>query len=449
MKNAAFAKCVFAGALVALIISFAPLVFAQDTGNEIAVKKRNAKKVFAPEDAVERTYDDTLRIYLDSPQTTYKPGNAPQIIVYLKNESNKTRFFKRVWSPSGADGSTFRIFMDGVESWGSGIFKREAVIPESPDPKNALRLDPGQRAPILQITFTRLVEGEHSITAEYDANYTITEKQQRNWWNGLARSNAVSLKVKRALPRKEVGAALESVINAINKDLLALKPQYNDISGYVAGSLTRPKGAFYGAPVIDYRRPRPSKFKINVYFNATDFEPNSLATLNDGYPFLDVALIAHIDVGANSQLRADIINIVRKRGRALNVVTRKLEKSLTVEVVPFETNIEAQFNRAPNVILGTVISAEVEKEKQYDYQLKKWILTVRVNEVYRGKVEGKTIKVKCGTLNVVFNTEKVKGNQFIMMLLDKQAWQNEYNVVGAQTPRDNLIKWLKDKYSGK
>jgi hypothetical protein len=450
MKNSAHAECLFAVALIALIALFALFatpILAQDSSAQS--QNRDPRRVYEPEEKPEREYDDTLRIYLDSLKTVYKPGEAPLIVVYLKNESNKTRFFKRVWSTSGAEGSAFRIFIDGVESWGSGIFKKEAVIPESADPKNALRLDPGQRAPILQITFTQLAEGNHSVTAIYDAKYAVTEKQQRNWWNGLARSNAVSLKVKRSLPQKEVGRAFESVIVGIHKDLLALKAQNSEMSGYGAGSLTKTKGIFYNAPVIDYHKPRPSKFKINIYFNNTDFEPNSLATLNDGFPFLGASLFAHIDVGADAQLRADIINIVRKRGRALNDVMRKLEKSLTVEVIPFEINTEAQFERAPNVILGTVLAADVEKEKQYDYQLKKWILTVRVNEIYRGKVAGKTIKVKSGTLNVFFNTEKVKDKKFIMLLLDKQSWQAEYSIVGAQMPSDNLINWLKKKYSGK
>ena len=93
-------------------------------GNELTRKKNRAHLYFEPDQKSPLQFDDTLRIYLDSPKTTYETGKMPQIVISLKNESKKTRFFKRVWSQSGAEGSTFRIFIDDVESWGSGIFKR-------------------------------------------------------------------------------------------------------------------------------------------------------------------------------------------------------------------------------------------------------------------------------------------------------------------------------------
>ncbi len=417
-------------------------------GNKPGIEGKKGSKYYEPEDAPEKIYDDTMRIYLDSAKTFYKAGETPEILIYLKNEGKETRYFKRVWSPSGAEGSRFKIFMDNKESWGSGVFKREPVTPESADPEDALRLDPGEKAPIQKLVFLRLAEGAHTINAEYEAKYSVTEKKSRNWWQGAASSNILTLKVARALPQKEVDKALESVIKAIHSDTLAAAGRHTELSGYGDGSISRPKTAFHKLPVIDFHKPRPSRIRFNVYFNKTGFEPSTLATLEDGFPFLGVSLFAHIDTEKNAALRATLIDIARGRGRALNDVMRKLEKYYTVAVQPFEPPVAAQFERAQIILLGTVLDANVESDRQFEYQLKKWVLTIKVDEVYKGKVEGKKISGKCGALNVTFGSGKVVGGKYIIMLLDKQGWQQEYPIVGGQRPRENLIDWLRKLTKG-
>ncbi len=449
MKRNAIKNVIYVLIVSALCFVYATPLPAYVEGNKPGIERRGGNKYYEPETPREKIYDDTMRVYLDSSKTFFKAGEMPEILIYLKNEGKETRYCKRVWSPSGAEGSTVKIYMDNKESWGAGIFKREAVTPESADPANALRLDPGEKAPILKLVFLRLAEGSHTINAEYEAKYSVTEKKPRNWWQGAASSNILTLKVARALPQKEVDKALESVVNAIHADTLAIAGRYTELSGYGAGSISRPKTSFHKLPVIDFQKPRPSRIRFNVYFNDKNFEPGTLATLNDGFPFLGVGLFAHIDTEKNSELRATLIDIVRSRGRALNDVMRKLEKSYTVAVQPFDPPVAAQFDRAQIILLGTVLDANVETDRQFEYQLKKWVLSIRVDEVFKGTVQGKKILGKSGTLNVTFGTEKVVGNQFIILLLNKQGWQQEYSVVGGQRPRENLIDWLRKLNSGK
>jgi len=75
--------------------------------------------------------------------------------------------------------------------------------------------------------------------------------------------------------------------------------------------------------------------------------------------------------------------------------------------------------------------------------LKKWILDIDVTEVFKGSVKDESIKVKCGTLNIIFGDEKVDGGEFILMLLDKSGWQKEYTLIGAQAPQENVTYWLR------
>lgn len=421
---------------------------SEDLGNELKRQARQEQFYFDPLPDQGKDFDDSLRIYLDSSKNAYKAGQQLVITAYLKNESKKTRFFKRLWSPSGSEGSKFTFLFDNQESWGQGIFKKEVIGGESPDPEKALKLDPGEKAPIVKITFTRLVEGSHTLSAQYGANYTVAEKKSRNWWQGYARSNTIALKVTRDLPSKEINKSLASVIKAIHKDILGLKQDYPEMSGYTDSALNTPKGAYAGAPVIGYSKPKPAKFRISIYFNKPSYSPPTLATLSNGFPFLETMLFAHIDVD-NPSLRGDLINIVNRRGLALNDVMRKYESYLAVDVQPFEDFVLDQFSRAQIIALGTVKKVEVETDKPYEYTLKKWVLSVDVKESFLGKLDTKKIKVKSGTLNTTFGSEKVVGKDYVFLMLKKQAWQNEYSLVGAQMPRENLTSWLRKKFAGK
>jgi hypothetical protein len=420
-----------------------------DQGNEMTRKKNHANE---PKEQVQKgplEYDKTMEIYLDTTKVHYKPGELPLVVVYLKNRSKETRFFKRVWSAAGAGGVTFRTYFDGVETLGSGLFSRTATGGESDSPDGAVRLDPGEKKEIMRIKFTRIAEGDHKLQAEYLARYTVAEKTPRNWWNGAAGSNVLTLKVTKNLPKKAVSQEFDSVVKNIHKDLLGMKDRFPDLSGYGGGALKKPKGAYADSSMIEYHATKPKRVDIRVYFNASDYQPNTTALLSEGFPFLGVNLFAHIDV-SDPRLRAAAIEVVRGRSKALNGVIRKFESQFEIDVEPFEPDVSAEFARSQIIIRGRIKSAKVEENKPYEYTLKKWILEIKVSDVYRGGVMDKSVVAKCGTLNLIFKDEKIVGNEYIIMMLDKPAWQKEYSIIGAETPRDNLIDWLNKKYkSGK
>lgn len=442
-KRLIFMAAAFVAAIALWAARPAP---AQDQGNELTRKKNRAQEYKPPEEPRPKEFDTTMQVYLDTTKVHYKPGELPVVVVYLWNNSKETRFFKRLWSTGGAGGVFFRSYFDDVETLGVGIFSRAPTGAETENPEKAVRLGPGEKKEILRLKFIRIADGVHKLRVEYDAKYTVAEKTPRNWWNGLSTSNTLSFKVTKNLPQKKVAAALDSVIKTIHNDLMGMKDRHPALSGYGEKSLKKPAGAYAGASTIDYQLSKPKRVDIRIYFNRSDYQPNTTALLSEGFPFLDVNLFAHIDVGGDTRLRAAVIDTVRKRSKALNSFVREVETSLDVDVEPFEEVVSAEFARAEIIFKGKILSAEVERNKQYDYQLKKWELKIKVLEVYKGEIKTGTVIAKCGTLNLVFGDEKIVGKEYIIMTLNKHGWQKEYAVIGAETPRENLISWLKRKF---
>jgi len=169
--------------------------------------------------------------------------------------------------------------------------------------------------------------------------------------------------------------------------------------------------------------------------------------LKEGFPFFGVTLFAHVDTGDNTKLRGALLDIVRKRGRALQEVVKKNERSLRVEALPFETAVALDLDRAPVIIRGHIKSVTIDEPGRAEHELRKWILDVDVKKVYKGKLAEKKIKVRCGTLTTMFGDESVKDREFILLLLEKSAWNKDYTLIGSQKPTENLVEWLGEKYS--
>jgi len=420
-----------------------------DPGNVLKRKKLGITETEPlTQEELKKVYDETLSVYLDSVKAVYKPGEYPEIMVYIKNDSKETRYFKRMWSAGGAGGAWLKIYVDGVESWGAGVFKRESVEPESDNPANALKLGPGERKAVLKVTFLRLDTGRKVVSAEYEAKYKVAESAPKNWWNGIAKSNSISLVATRELPEKEIVAEYGKVIKAIHSDVLAIKGKYKELSGYGEGSLKKTaQYAIPGVHVVEHRTPAPKKFEFRVYFNKSDYQPSTLPMLKEGFPFFGVSLFAHVDTGDNTKLRGALLDIVRKRGRALQEVVKKNERSLRVEALPFETAVALDLDRAPVIIRGHIKSVTIDEPGRAEHELRKWILDVDVKKVYKGKLVEKKIKVRCGTLTTMFGDESVKDREFILLLLDKSTWNKDYTLIGSQKPTENLVEWLGQKYS--
>ncbi len=440
--------CVFL--LVAAIAGLVMEAGAYDPGNEMKRKQKAAMKQKELEQSgykvkkeePEPLVDKTMKVYLDSTKLKYEPGEQAEVTVYLKNESKTTRYFKRMWAPTGAGGSMVRVYLDRKESWGSGAFRRETIEPESEDPNDALMLDPGEKKPILKIVIMNLGEGSHEIQADYVADYTVVEKFQRSWWQGRATSNSLTLKVSRQLPEKEIAKELDAVIETIHGDILALRSKYPELEKYGDGALAGTVDALKDTRGIEFSTPYPQRYDLRMYFQKTDYRPDTVAMLEQGFPFLGVTLFTHIDMGEDTRLRGSLIEAVKNRARSLNQVVRKYEGNLVVEVEPFEPSLASQFDRAQIVLLGTVTKTEVEPAEKYDYQLRKWIVSIDIEDVYKGNIKDKAVQAKCGTLNMVFNSDDVVGGRFVLLLLDKSSWQGSYTLIGTQDPQDNLIYWL-------
>lgn len=450
MKSLIFKAAFFS----ALFMSFAINVFAvdqpsseSDPGNALKRKKLGISETEPlTQEELRKVYDETLSVYLDSVKTVYKPGEFPEIMIYIKNESKETRYFKRMWSAGGAGGAWLRIYMDGAESWGAGVFKRESIEPESDNSADALKLGPGERKAVLKLTFLRLDTGRKVISADYEAKYKVAESAPKNWWNGIAKSNSLSLVATRELPEKELASEYGKVIKAIHSDIMGIKEQYSELSGYGEASYKKTaQYAFAGTPVVEHRVPAPKKFEFRVYFNKSDYQPSTLPMLKEGFPFFGVILFAHIDTGDNTKLRGALLDIVRKRGRALQEIVKKHEHSLRVEMQPFETAVALDLDRAPLIIRGHIKAVNIDEPGRADHELRKWILDVDVKKVYKGKLTEKKIKVRCGTLTTMFGDESVKDREFILLLLDKSSWNKDYTLIGSQKPTENLVEWLEKK----
>ena len=215
-----------------------------------------------------------------------------------------------------------------------------------------------------------------------------------------------------------------------------------------AGSLAIPADACMGLSGIDYQTPYPDRSDLRVYFNTTDYKPNTIAMLTEGFPFLGVNLYAHIDFGGNTRLRNVMIGIIKKRAKAVYKVIRELGPSVAIEIEPFSDEVSKKFRRAQIIVKGRVTAKAIEQNNPYDYELKKWILDVKVNEVYKGEIKEDRIKAKCGTLSLMFgNGVKVDDEEFIFLMTEKSGWENAYPLIGTQPPLENTTDWLRKKFA--
>ena len=424
---------------------------AKDYGNVLRRKQEGTleeKKEKKQLEDYEKDYDTSLRIYLTSAKDVFKPGETPTIDVYVRNEANETRFFKNIWTTNSREGVGFKTIFDGRETPSSGMFVREIAVPESADPARALQLDPGRQALVMKIKFGDVPEGEHTLEVEYQAAYSVTEKHKRTWWNGICKSNSMTIRAARVVPEKELAAAAAAVIGNIHSDILKIKVKYPEIAKYGDGNKLKPGDALLGIPVIDFSGTAPKRRRINIYFQKPDHQPSTLTTFEEEFPYLGIKLFAHLDTGDDARLRGALLESVKKHKKDLYATTKKIAKNVRVEVEPFGPEMSKRLRRASFIVYGTIVGKQIEDIKPGDdYNIRKWILTVAVKKVYLGSVKDKKIIIKSGALTTFFGNENVVDNDFILLLGDRNNWQKDYTLLGVEPARQNLMQWLDVKYA--
>lgn len=432
--------------IAACAISFtagARLAGAQDINNMIS----RPGPYGAPQQ--EKQYDPTLKIYLTSEKAVYQPGEKPVIDVYLKNDSNETRYFKRVWTTNRDEGVYFQVFTDDRETTGTGLVKKESRPPESPERENALMLDPGGKARIMTLTILTVLEGEHSLRIEYGADYRVAEPQPRNWWSGLAQSNKLTFKATRLLDEEKINEAADSVVEAIHNDIKQLKEKYPSISSYGDGNLEAGTGRYGGISRINYREMRPQFREIKIYFQEPDFQPRTLVLYERPFPYLGTKLFAHIDTGDEARLRSELLDIIKAREKMLHDTTRALASDVRIEVFPFGPDLSKKLRRAAFIVLGEIKNRQIEESKPGEYKIRKWVLDVHLDRVYKGRITSRDIYVKSGALPALFGDEDIIGGKYIMLFAEKNNWQTNYSLIGVEDAREGLIEWLEVKFASK
>jgi len=435
--------------LAAVAISLAAFCTAKAQDYEKMLKEKEQME-FAKEKKEEEhepIFDPSQKIFLTSPRAVYEPEDKPEIQVYLKNDGDKTRYYKRVWSAIGAEGVHFRIFFDQKEMTGSSIFSRESVGTESADPDDAIRLDPGERAMIMKIHLNSLVEGEHTLRAVYQADYRVTESVQRNWWNGAAQSNILTMNAERVVEREALSKAAAGVIRDIHSTIKSLGARFPAVAGYGDQALTSPPDAFMGIPVIEYSTLKPQRVNINIYFQESEYRPSSMALFSEDFPYLGLKLFAHIEAGNDQRLRNAVLGAINTHKKQLYGATRELASNVRIEILPLAPEISKELRRAVTILKGEILGKEVEEVKPFDYSIRKWILDVKVEETLKGEVAEPRIKVKSGAINSFFGDEDPGGKSYVLMLSEKNKWQNEYTLIGVEPVYQELLDWLKVKYS--
>jgi hypothetical protein len=199
-------------------------------------------------------------------------------------------------------------------------------------------------------------------------------------------------------------------------------------------------------PVINFSVLRPARAEIRIYFESLDYEPGTLALYDEEFPYLGLKLFAHIDTAGDMALRNRLLAIIDKNKKSLYAATRDLATKLRVEVEPFGPDVSKKLRRAAFIIHGTVNSKKVEESKPFEYNIRKWILDISVHEVFLGDVRDKKIRVKSGAITTFFDGEEVIGEDFIILLGDKNNWQEEYTLVGVEPSRPSLVEWLRVRF---
>lgn len=445
--------------IIIAVFSFASC--AEDYGNDMTRKKKgidpsphmtDEQLLQMQEQAKSKLpknmdFDPSLKIFLSARKNSYKPGEQPIVDVYIKNDSKQTRYFKQIWSPAGVDGVFFRTFINGQESWGSRVFYRQPDAPESSDLADAFPLDPGEKKKVMALMFNELFPGEITLSAEYITSFTVSEPTPRNWWQGLAKSNLMTLKVERLLPGNELTASMNGIIENIHADIMKLKSKHNDISEYGNSAISTPDGAFRKVKTIDFITLLPERREIRIYFNEPDFLPGTIAMFDEAFPYLGVKLFAHIDTGGNTALRNAIINSIKKSLPVLYDKTKALASNIKVDLEPFGPDTSKKIRRAAFIVRGTVKAKKVETSTQYEYEIRKWIVEVSVKKTYLGKIQDKEIVVKSGAINALFGEEDPVGKEYILLFADKNNWQKEYTLIGVEPVHESLLDWLAQNYS--
>lgn len=391
-------------------------------------------------------FDPSMKIFLSAKKTTYEPGEQPVVEVYLKNDSKETRYFKQIWSPAGVEGVFFRTFVNGQETWGSRMFYRESVKPESSNPADAFRLDPGEKKKVLSLIFNELFPGEITLSTEYITSFTVNEPSPRNWWQGLAKSNEMTLKVERILPGKELTASMNEIVDKIHADIMKLKSKNKDISEYGDSALSTPKGSFRNAKSIEFVTLLPERREIRIYFNEPDYAPGTMPMFDETFPYLGIKFFAHIDVGGNTALRNALLSSIKKNIPILYDKTKDYAANIKVTLEPFSADTSKKLRRAAYIVRGAVKSKNVETSQPYEYEIRKWVINVAVKKTYLGKISDKEIVVKSGAINTLFGEEDPIGKEYILLFSDKNNWQKEYTLIGVEPVHESLLSWLSQKY---
>ncbi len=417
-----------------------------DPGNIMEQKKQQSLKeqYFGKKKAV-KDIDPSLRIILSSHAVTYLSPQQPVIDVHLINASKETRWFKRIWSPVESDNIKFTVLLDGKESLNSGMIVRMPVAPDSTDPKDGIKLDPGQSALITRFKVLKMNEGEHLLKIQYQSFTKVTGPKPLNWWTGIAESNTMTVKVSRNTTKQQITEVGSSAILSIHAQLKILSRQYPAIAGYSDAALVKSSSNYLGIPSISYKTKTTGDF-IRIYFQTPSYTSTTRTTYERVFPDIQSKIIAHLDISGDPRLRQSII---RKIQDAEVIVYKKLPSiasSIKWELQPVAPEIAKKIRRAPNVVLATIKTKKVEDITANSNQIRQWIITAKVTETFNGSIKrGTSITLKSGALPTFFGDSRIEGKKYILLLGENTSWRKEYPLLGAEMHSDQLITWLRNR----